>query len=124
MPIVYGDELKKNIIYDLLNKKKINNINPSNFLQYYPVDKLYADINFSVKNNLSIVNLSSKPIKTSKIIRIFYKKNIINKKKTKAKRNYNMKTIHSRLWNKKNYLYTEKYIIEDLIKFRRNYFLR
>jgi hypothetical protein len=122
LPIVYGDELKKNIIYDLLNKNKINNINPSNFLQYYPVDKLYADINFSVKNNLSIVNLSSKPIKTSKIIRIFYKKNIINKKKTKAKRNYNMKTIHSRLWNKKNYLYNEKYIIEDLIKFRRNYF--
>jgi hypothetical protein len=120
LPVVYGNELKKNIIYDLINKNQINNINPNDLLQYYPVNKLYLDINFSIKNNLSLVNLSSKPIKSSKIIRIFYKKNIIHKKK-KIRRNYNMKTIYSKLWSKKDYIYTEKYIIDDLTKFRNTY---
>lgn len=120
LPVVYGNELKKNIIYDLINKNQINNINPNDLLQYYPVNKLYYDINFSIKNNLSLVNLSSKPIKSSKIIRIFYKKNIIHKKK-KIRRNYNMKTIYSKLWSKKDYIYTEKYIIDDLTKFRNTY---
>jgi hypothetical protein len=120
LPVVYGEGLKKNIIYDLLNKNQIKNINPNDILQYYPVDKLYLDINFSIKNNLSLINLSSEPIKNSEIIKIFYKKIILNKKKI-AIRNYNMKSIYSKIWNKKNYIYTKKYIINDLIKFKNNF---
>ena len=120
LPVVYGEGLKKNIIYNLLNKNQIKNINPNDILQYYPVDKLYLDINFSIKNNLSLINLSSEPIKNSEIIKIFYKKIISNKKKM-AIRNYNMKSIYSKIWNKKNYIYTKKYIINDLIKFKNNF---
>jgi len=83
LPGVFGSGLKKNIIYDLLNKKNLENISKEDCFQWYNLKYLFSDINkYEKKFGLNkIIELYSRPIKNSEIIKLFPKIKILNKKK-------------------------------------------
>jgi sugar phosphate isomerase/epimerase len=71
LPGLFGKGLKKNIIYDLINNNKVNNIPLNSSFQWYYLDWLKKDIDIILKNDIKICNLFTEPIHTKEIIKAF-----------------------------------------------------
>lgn len=56
LPALFGEGLKKNALYDLLNRNNIDKINCSNSYKWYNVDRIYKDILYNVAKQRNIVN--------------------------------------------------------------------
>ena len=111
LPGVFGKGLKKNIIYDLLNKNEINKIYSNDKFQWYDLAYLLKDISYIFKNNqLGINELYSLPIKNQEIINLF-KKIKINK--------IRLKPINYSIKPKKGFYKNKKFILERIKKFVR-----
>lgn len=65
-----ANNLSKNIIFDLKNKNILETINPDSALQWYPLSRLYKDIEKVIEHNIPLINLSVEPVKTQNIIDI------------------------------------------------------
>ena len=72
LPALFGEGLKKNIIYDLIHDNCLNAINPLSSFQWYPLSRLKNDIEIIEANNLRLVNLFTQPVKTQTIIQSFF----------------------------------------------------
>jgi nucleoside-diphosphate-sugar epimerase len=68
---LFGKNLKKNVIYDLLNKHYLENIQYDYTLQLYNLDNLLEDFNYMVANDIHLINRFSEPVKLTEIINIF-----------------------------------------------------
>lgn len=113
LPIVYGKNLKKNIIFDIINNNNIHSINQQDILQFYPVNYLFKDIKLLIKNNISEANLASEPLKAYEITNKFQ----IIKNSAKMKRSYNMQSIHSNIFKKDKYRFSKNFILNNIINF-------
>ena len=85
LPAVFGQGIKKNILYDLLNNNQIFKINKEDKYQWFDLSLLYKEIQKLKKNNNynKIVELYSPPISNHQIIKYFPQFKI-NKKKSKS----------------------------------------
>jgi hypothetical protein len=75
LPALYGKHIKKNVLYDLLNKNNIANIPWNSKFQWYNLDKLATDtnsiLNLENSSKVHITNLFTEPIETSVIVHLF-----------------------------------------------------
>lgn len=78
VPSLFSENIKKNILYDLINKNNINLINTNSIYQWYNLDSLFDNINyFSEKYpNEITINLFPEPIHTYEILNLFPNINI------------------------------------------------
>ena len=111
LPIVYGKGFSKNFLFDLMNKKNLHNLNGNDLVQIYNVKNLKKDIQFVVKKKIKLINISSRPIKVSKIAKENFKTSL---KKNKNFRVINMKSIYGK---KNKYFISNKKSTTDLEKF-------
>jgi dTDP-4-dehydrorhamnose reductase len=116
LPIVYGEKMKKNLIYDIIKNNNNININPNDILQYYPVSFLFKDINIALQKNLNNINLSSAPLPTKTLLN-YFKIYLNAAKRKKNVRKYNMTSIHANIFNRKDYRFSKKEIFSDIVKF-------
>lgn len=63
-----ANNLSKNVIFDLKNKNMLESINQNSSLQWYPLDRLGADLNIVIANNIPLINLSVEPLLTKTIV--------------------------------------------------------
>ena len=119
LPSIFGVGMKKNPIYDLLNKDYRFLPNPESKFQYYCLDNIWSDIEVGIKNNIKYLNICTEPIKFSTILEIFgLNMVVLNKSITQE----NMKTVHAKYWNKSGvYIYGKKEVLEDLKRFTAAY---
>ena len=68
LPALFGRGLKKNVIFDLLNDNQVDKINLAASFQWYPVDRLWDDIEVVRVRDLSLVNLFTEPLGTQRIV--------------------------------------------------------
>tara|TARA_B100001029_G_C15035635_1_gene439941 strand:- start:228 stop:980 length:753 start_codon:yes stop_codon:yes gene_type:complete len=115
LPIVYGKNFYKNCIYDLIYKNNIDNLNGNDAIQIYNVKNLKNHINFVLRNDISSLNISSKPMKLIWIAKKFFN---IKLKKRKIYRKMQMKSIYGK--SKSNYFLSSKKCLEDLKYFIKN----
>ncbi len=71
LPSLFGKGLKKNAIFDLINKNYGFLPSPESKTQYYCLDNLWKDIEIAINNKLPILNITSEPIIFSDIINLF-----------------------------------------------------
>lgn len=69
---LFGDGLKKNIIYDLINNRIDHPISNTTY-QLYCIDNILTDFEFMDSNNVSIMNRFSNPVWVSEIAGILNK---------------------------------------------------
>lgn len=114
LPALFGKGLKKNIIYDLLNKNNLDKISIDDYFQWFDLESLYKIITNLIKNNPKnkIIELYSKPIKNKLIVKFF--PNIKLKKQNRKKIFYNHKP-------KQGFYKTQKYILNKLRIFIKQY---
>ena len=72
LPGLFGNGLKKNVIFDLLNDNILETINPASRFQYYFLDHLWSDLNRCIDARLPLVNFATEPVATSTILERFF----------------------------------------------------
>lgn len=121
LPGLFGDGIKKNVIFDLLNDNCLEMINPESSFQYYYLGNLSDDIERAEAAGLTLVNLFTEPVRTKEITdRFFPGKEYGQKASPKA--SYDMHTKYARLRGLEgNYLYTAAEVLSQLEGFIRGY---
>lgn len=69
LPGLVGPGLRKNIIFDFLNKHQTNNIDSRHIFQFYPVVNLWYDIQVALKHRLKLIHLTAEPIDVRQVAR-------------------------------------------------------
>ena len=115
LPGIFGEGLKKNIIYDFLNNKMLDCINSENVFQFYDLKNVWKDINIARNNNLKLINFATEPTSVKEIASVVLGSEF-NSKLAQAPVLYNMRTKYSALFNSQvfGYIYTKKQVLQDL----------
>tara|TARA_B100001250_G_C19814554_1_gene797593 strand:- start:4395 stop:4970 length:576 start_codon:yes stop_codon:yes gene_type:complete len=117
LPALFGNGLKKNVLYDLIHKKHLDSINLESTYQFYNLDNLTKDIDNAIKHNLNLLNLATEPIKLAEILKSCFDYKIKGNLKASLRKE-NMLSKYSKILNKENnYLYMKNEILDDLKEF-------
>lgn len=75
LPALFGEYLKKNVLYDLINNNNTNKININTYYQWYYLNRLCDDIDLYVKKySGGTFNFFTQPICTADIVDKFFNK--------------------------------------------------
>lgn len=69
LPGLYGEGLKKNVIFDLLNQNMLDRINPRSIFQFYGLDRLWADLEATLATGQRLVNFATEPVSVADVAR-------------------------------------------------------
>ncbi|MEP6851193.1 MAG: NAD-dependent epimerase/dehydratase family protein [bacterium] len=67
LPQLYGRNLKKGIVFDLLNDYRVEHIQPEVSFQYYDLGRLWSDIGVALSAGLSALNLATPPLSNARV---------------------------------------------------------
>lgn len=67
LPALVGPGLRKNALFDLLNRKSLHRLDANAEYQFYPMRRLWADIQVSLAAGLGIVHLVAPPLRLGDI---------------------------------------------------------
>ncbi|MET0725105.1 MAG: NAD-dependent epimerase/dehydratase family protein [Leifsonia sp.] len=76
LPQLYGDALKKGLIYDLSNDYRVEYIRPENEFQYYDVRRLWSDIGISLDAGLASMNIATEPVRNAEVAEAVFGRDI------------------------------------------------
>ena len=121
LPGLFGNGIKKNVIFDLLNDNCLEMINPESSFQYYYLKNLSDDIERAEKAGIKLINLFTEPVRTKEILdRFFPNKNVGAKPSPTA--HYDMHTKYAFLREKTGpYLYTREEVLDQMDEFIKGY---
>lgn len=111
LPGLFGEGLKKNIIYDLLNDNIKSKINANDYYQWFYLKDLYTMVNYVVDNEISVYNVSTEPISNKELVRYINPKYLDYLTYEKTNSYYDIRTKYG------NYLYYKSDIFNKLNEF-------
>lgn len=121
LPGLFGNGLKKNVFYDLLNDNCLEIINIASSFQYYDLGNLWSDIQRVITSKIKLVNLFTEPIASKDIIQNFFPGKKVGQKPI-PEYHYDLHTQHSNLWGKDGfYVYSKDEVLEQMSKFINSY---
>jgi len=121
LPGLFGEGLKKNVIYDLLNDNCLEMINTKSSFQYYYLKYLWRDIQKAVANNIKCINLFTEPVSTKDIYETFFVSKSIGQAAAQEG-HYDLYTQYASIWNNSgNYIYTKNQMMQHLSEFIADY---
>lgn len=113
LPSLFGQGLKKNVLFDLLNKNELEKINFNSVFQWYDLSDLKYHLN--KEYNQEIVNLFTEPIETYFLCKHLFNIDVnLNQNKIE----YNYKTKISEI----GYIESKQSVLQKLRKFKNEYF--
>jgi nucleoside-diphosphate-sugar epimerase len=119
LPAIYGQGLKKNVIFDLLNNVPVT-LNPHSKLQFYWLNYIWSDIQKALSNNLKSLNLATEPIELNYLAKEVFGLALLGDGGGKPPAHYDMHTKYGKLWGTNQpYLYLRDKILEDLKVFKK-----
>lgn len=117
LPALFGDGLKKNAIFDILNNNMVEKIHPESCFQWYPLSRLKRDIDIVSTRDLRLVNLVSKPLKMETIIEAFARGAAVGASAGPPIR-YDVNSKYPRIFDgEANYAISDQYVWEELDRF-------
>jgi hypothetical protein len=111
LPNIFGGNLKKNIIYDLLMSRSDIRLN-NNTLQWYPLEDLLPDIISCSSNSIPLLFPASQPITNLSIVKTFFpdRENDL----VYGDRYYDIKNSTKDLITSESYKYSEDQILQRI----------
>ena len=94
LPGLFGQGLKKNIIFDMLTDNNLAVINPESRFQWYDLARLQADLARVEAEGLPLVNLAAEPVLTEDIRARFFPDRRIGAEPAPAA-TYDMRSVHA-----------------------------
>jgi len=114
LPSIFGKNLKKNVLFDLINNKLYQPINLCDSHQWYYLGNLGDDLTYVLNEGISEINLFSEPIMIKEIVYQFFNvspHNLYSDSDSAIKYDFNTNIHSMKYWNTK----------EDIIKKLKKY---
>jgi nucleoside-diphosphate-sugar epimerase len=116
LPGLFGNGLKKNIIFDLITKTNLEKLPASGQFQFYDLADLPKDMDFIIKQETGLINLVTEPLTVQEIYQeIFQEEGMGNN--TVPSPNYNVRTKHANLFGGTNYIFEKEKVKQKLKSF-------
>lgn len=117
LPGLFGPGLKKNVVYDLLHGHRLEAICPDSVFQFYPLVRLWADIETAREGGVVLVNFATEPTSVRTVAREGFGRDFENPRTLEPAR-YDMRTKHGRLFGRRG-----PYILDapDVLRHLRDY---
>ncbi len=116
LPGIFGNGLKKNVIYDFIHKNTDSH-DARSVLQFYSLDHLWSDIEKAIHHGLTHLNIATEPTTLREMAKEIFNINF-DHEPTITPAYYDMQTLHAPLWGMESpYLYTKKDVFIDLKNF-------
>jgi len=117
LPGLFGPGLKKNVLFDLLNNRELEVIQPGSRFQYYDLGRLSGDLDQMIRRGIRLMNLATEPILTGTILERFFSQRHVGQRASAAI-SYDFRSIHAGLWGGSHgYLYSAETVLDDLGRF-------
>jgi len=117
LPALFGEGLKKNIIFDLMYDNCLHMINPLSSFQWYPLSRLKNDIETAERHDLKLVNLFTEPVTNRVIIDSFFKDKIVGLE-AGAEIHYDLYTKYATLFGGSgNYIMSANQVLKEMKKY-------
>ena len=113
LPGLFAPNLKKNLIFDLINKREdqYSNVDGESKFQFFDITQISKIIDVALEHQLYTLNIATEPLFAQEIADIF-KVQLNNGKK---KLNYQMKSNHDSLFGgEKGYLFSKEEIMQGI----------
>lgn len=118
LPGLFGDGLKKNVIFDLLNDNNVEKIHADGVYQYYNLGNIWKDINIALSNGLALVNLATPPVSTEEVARVCFGIEFTNRPEGATPGFWDMHSKYAHLYGgEANYLYSKNDELSDIKAF-------
>ncbi|CAK2409797.1 hypothetical protein VCRA2116O29_140106 [Vibrio crassostreae] len=104
LPGLVGPGLKKNIIFDFLNKNNLDEIESRGVFQFYPMVNLWPDIQSAIRAGLNLIHLTSEPVSVKEIAKEAFGLTF-NNEASGSPATYNFQTCHA---TQNRYQYSKK----------------
>jgi nucleoside-diphosphate-sugar epimerase len=114
LPGLFAPNLKKNLIFDLMNKREdqYSNVDGESEFQFFDITQISKVINIALQHQLSTLNIATEPLFAQEIADIFKVQLSTGKKKL----NYQMKSNHESLFHGENgYLFSKEETIQGIL---------
>lgn len=117
LPALFGSNLKKNFIYDLIHNDRLSLTHFKNTFQYYNLQHIMKDIDVAIKLNLPLVNFATEPVTAHEVA--LYTLGINFKNETKQPPQiYDVQTKYASLYGgTKKYIRDKNKTLEELKRF-------
>jgi hypothetical protein len=93
LPGLFAKDLKKNLIFDLMNRRsdQLANINKDSLFQFFDISKIWDILNICFDSNLSLLNLATEPVSAQEIAELFD----VKLNDSGVRNYYDMRSIHA-----------------------------
>jgi nucleoside-diphosphate-sugar epimerase len=117
LPAIYGWNLKKNALYDLMHRHELEKIHPKAIYQFYWLEHLWRDIQIARNAGLSILNFATEPLGIQKVAEEVFGIRLEGTPAVKPAA-YDFRTRHSSLFGGPDgYLYDQSTALEEIRNF-------
>ena len=115
LPGLFGKGLKKNILFDMICGNILEKINLDSAFQWYPLSRIWQDVQTAIDADLSLVNLAVEPVSSRLIKEAFFSRLDVGSDPFPVAR-YDMKTDYANLFNSKNqdYILTGDEVLTEM----------
>lgn len=118
LPGLFGEGLKKNVIFDLLNDNNVDRIHKDGVYQYYNLGNIWKDIQVALDNNVPLVNFATPPVSTEEVARECFGIEFTNVPEDVKPAFWDMHSKHANLYGGEgDYLYTKEQELADIESF-------
>ncbi|GGY49425.1 NAD-dependent epimerase/dehydratase family protein [Parvularcula lutaonensis] len=117
LPGLFGEGLKKNVIYDLLTDNMLEKINPASSFQYYDLTRLWQDICTTLDAGIRLIHFFPEPLGTQAILDAFFPDKAVGSAPY-PEAHYDYRTIHDGFFGGRDgYMLDTDEVLEDLSHF-------
>jgi hypothetical protein len=114
LPALFGPGLRKNVLFDLLHGNQLELINPDSRFQWYPLERLPADIRRAEARGLPLANLFTEPVATREILTRFFPQETVGAR-AQPVAHYDLQTRHAAVFGGRGrYVMAAEQVLSDL----------
>lgn len=117
LPGLFGQGLKKNVIYDFLHDNEVHKIHSEGVFQFYGLDHIAADVARAVAAGLNLVNFATEPVSVREIAHAAFGREFSNDPGYPAV-SYDIQTRFAEIYERPDcYIRTKTEVLREIAKF-------
>jgi nucleoside-diphosphate-sugar epimerase len=117
LPGLFGDGIKKNIVFDFMNNNCLEMIHQEGVFQFYSLDSVFADIQLVLKNGIPLVHFATEPVSVREVASEVFGIEFQNNIETPAPE-YDFRTCYGKLWqSESHYMFSKERVLQQMKEF-------
>jgi dTDP-4-dehydrorhamnose reductase len=117
LPAIYGWNLRKNALYDLMHRHELEKINPQSSYQFYWLEHLWRDLLTMREHDINVVNFATEPLSIQEVAHQVFGVHLDGNPDT-TPAEYDFRTRHDALFGgSSGYMYDKQTSLEEIRTF-------